>query len=108
MIGEHTSAAAAYVAMTRGRQHNTAHIVADSVADARAQWIDGLRPRRRRPRAGACLVDGRPGHRPVRTIPRASKNAAAKAIWIQAGTRNASAVPGARPNVRTRRRSVTG
>ena len=38
VIGEHTSAAAAYVGMTRGRQGNTAHIVADSVADARAQW----------------------------------------------------------------------
>ena len=32
------TAAAAYVAMTRGRQHNTAHIVADSVMDARTQW----------------------------------------------------------------------
>jgi ATP-dependent exoDNAse (exonuclease V) alpha subunit len=38
VIGEHTSAAGAYVAMTRGRQHNTAHIVAESVTDARAQW----------------------------------------------------------------------
>jgi hypothetical protein len=38
VIGDHTGAAAAYVAMTRGRQHNTAHLVADSVADARAQW----------------------------------------------------------------------
>ena len=38
VIGEHTSAAAAYVAMTRGRQHNTAHIVAESVMDARTQW----------------------------------------------------------------------
>ena len=37
-IGEHTSAAGAYVAMTRGRQHNTAHIVAESVMDARSQW----------------------------------------------------------------------
>jgi exodeoxyribonuclease V alpha subunit len=38
VIGEHTGAAAAYVAMTRGRQRNTAHLVADSVADARAKW----------------------------------------------------------------------
>ena len=76
VIGEHTSAAAAYVAMTRGRQHNTAHIVAESVMDARTQWADGLRARRRRPRTGACLVDGRPGHRPVRTSAGASRNAA--------------------------------
>ena len=38
VIGDHTGAASAYVAMTRGRQHNAAHLVADSVADARAQW----------------------------------------------------------------------
>ncbi len=39
LMGEHTSAAAAYVGMTRGREHNTAHLVADTVADARDQWI---------------------------------------------------------------------
>jgi exodeoxyribonuclease V alpha subunit len=38
VIGEHTGAAAAYVAMTRGRHRNTAHLVADSLADARTQW----------------------------------------------------------------------
>lgn len=26
--------------MTRGRHHNTAHIVADTVGDARQQWIE--------------------------------------------------------------------
>ena len=40
VIGEHTGAAAAYVAMTRGRASNTAHVVAESVDDARQQWID--------------------------------------------------------------------
>ncbi|HXH79281.1 MobF family relaxase [Nocardioides sp.] len=40
VIGEHTGAAAAYVAMTRGRESNTAHVVAESVEDARKQWID--------------------------------------------------------------------
>jgi conjugative relaxase-like TrwC/TraI family protein len=40
LIGEHTGAAAAYVAMTRGRDNNTAHVVAESVDDARQQWID--------------------------------------------------------------------
>jgi ATP-dependent exoDNAse (exonuclease V) alpha subunit len=39
VLGEHTGAAAAYVAMTRGRQNNTAHLVADSLEDARGQWI---------------------------------------------------------------------
>ncbi|MGA8211524.1 MAG: helicase C-terminal domain-containing protein, partial [Nocardioidaceae bacterium] len=39
-IGETTGAAAAYVAMTRGQQTNVAHLVAESVEDARKQWID--------------------------------------------------------------------
>jgi hypothetical protein len=37
-VGEHTSAASAYVGMTRGRNTNTAHLVADSVDSARQQW----------------------------------------------------------------------
>jgi len=37
-IGDTTGAAAAYVAMTRGRQSNVAHLVAESVEDARQQW----------------------------------------------------------------------
>ena len=37
-IGETTGAAAAYVAMTRGRHSNVAHLVAESVEDARKQW----------------------------------------------------------------------
>ena len=40
LLGETTGAAAAYVAMTRGRKGNTAHLVAGSVADARAHWIE--------------------------------------------------------------------
>jgi exodeoxyribonuclease V alpha subunit len=40
LIGDATGAAAAYVGMTRGRHHNTAHLVADTLDDARAQWID--------------------------------------------------------------------
>ena len=39
-IGEHTGAASAYVAMTRGREANTAHLVAETLADARRQWIE--------------------------------------------------------------------
>ncbi|MDE0775110.1 MAG: relaxase domain-containing protein [Nocardioides sp.] len=40
VVGEHTGAAAAYVAMTRGRHHNVAHLVADTVDEARRQWIE--------------------------------------------------------------------
>jgi exodeoxyribonuclease V alpha subunit len=40
VIGETTGAAATYVAMTRGRQTNVAHLVAESVEDARKQWVD--------------------------------------------------------------------
>jgi exodeoxyribonuclease V alpha subunit len=39
-IGDTTGAAAAYVAMTRGRASNTAHLVAESLEDARKQWVD--------------------------------------------------------------------
>jgi exodeoxyribonuclease V alpha subunit len=38
-IGDTTGAAAAYVAMTRGRHGNVAHLVAETVDDAREQWI---------------------------------------------------------------------
>ena len=38
-IGETTGAAAAYVAMTRGRHDNTTHLVAATVEDARQQWV---------------------------------------------------------------------
>ena len=39
LLGDHTGAASAYVAMTRGRHTNTAHLVATTTTDARAQWI---------------------------------------------------------------------
>ncbi|MFC7503709.1 AAA family ATPase, partial [Nocardioides sp. GCM10030258] len=38
-LAESTGAAATYVAMTRGRHANTAHLVADSITEAREQWI---------------------------------------------------------------------
>jgi exodeoxyribonuclease V alpha subunit len=40
LIGEHTGAASAYVGMTRGRERNIAHLVAESIEDARTQWIE--------------------------------------------------------------------
>ena len=39
LLGEQTGAAGAYVGMTRGRDTNTAHLVAESVEDARALWV---------------------------------------------------------------------
>ncbi len=39
-LGGTTGAAAAYVAMTRGRHSNTAHLVAETLEDARKQWVD--------------------------------------------------------------------
>ncbi|RNM15326.1 AAA family ATPase [Nocardioides pocheonensis] len=41
-LSETTGAAAAYVAMTRGRETNTAHLVAESVDEARQQWVDAF------------------------------------------------------------------
>jgi conjugative relaxase-like TrwC/TraI family protein len=38
LLGEHTSAASTYVAMTRGRDDNVAHLVAETLEDARRQW----------------------------------------------------------------------
>ncbi|MCW2756251.1 MAG: ATP-dependent exoDNAse [Marmoricola sp.] len=38
VLGEHTSAASAYVAMTRGRDNNVAHVVATDIDDAHRQW----------------------------------------------------------------------
>jgi len=38
IVGEHTSAASAYVAMTRGRHDNIAHLIAEDEANARRQW----------------------------------------------------------------------
>jgi ATP-dependent exoDNAse (exonuclease V) alpha subunit len=39
-IGETTGAAGAYVALTRGRESNVAHLVAASADDARQQWSE--------------------------------------------------------------------
>jgi conjugative relaxase-like TrwC/TraI family protein len=40
LVGEHSGAASAYVGMTRGRERNVAHLVAESVEHARKQWCD--------------------------------------------------------------------
>ena len=40
LVGETTGAAAAYVGMTRGRNRNIAHLVADTLDEARSHWIE--------------------------------------------------------------------
>lgn len=40
LVSEHSGAGSTYVAMTRGRNQNTAHLVAETVEDARKQWCD--------------------------------------------------------------------
>jgi len=42
LMSETTSAAAAYVGMSRGRHHNVAHLVADTPEQARALWEQAL------------------------------------------------------------------
>ncbi len=42
VAGETTTAAATYVGMTRGRHHNTAHLVADTPEQARTIWEQAL------------------------------------------------------------------
>lgn len=45
-LDEGTTAAAGYVAMTRGRHTNTAHLVADDREAARTQWVDAFHHQR--------------------------------------------------------------
>ncbi|NEK84892.1 relaxase domain-containing protein [Blastococcus saxobsidens] len=39
VIGEHTGAGSAYVGMTRGREADTAHLIAADADEAREQWV---------------------------------------------------------------------
>jgi hypothetical protein len=42
LLGEHTTSAGAYVGMTRGRDNNVAHLVADDPDQARKLWNDAF------------------------------------------------------------------
>ncbi len=42
VVSDHSGAAATYVGMSRGRGRNVAHLVADTVADARDQWTSAF------------------------------------------------------------------
>ena len=67
LIGEHTGAASAYVGMTRGRERNVAHLVAESDR-GRPHAVDrGVRARPRRPRSVALRGAGCRSHRPLRS-----------------------------------------
>ncbi|WP_308281089.1 MobF family relaxase [Pimelobacter sp. 30-1] len=57
VVGDNTGAAAAYVAMTRGRHNNVAHLVADTIDEARQQWIEVF---------GRDRADLGPGHAATR------------------------------------------
>lgn len=83
VLGETTGAASAYVGMTRGRHHNAAHLVAESVDDARSQWVDvfsrdraDLGPRHAAHRA-ANDIDRYGPNAPSRRSPAAAMQAAA-------------------------------
>ncbi len=77
-LGETTGAASAYVAMTRGRHHNTAHLVAETIDDARAQWV-GVFSRDR-----ADLGPSHAAHRAADDIDRYGPNATPRPATLQA------------------------
>ena len=86
LVGDHTGAASAYVGMTRGRERNVAHLVAESVEDARKQWVDvfsrdraDLGPARAREAAAEAIdrygpVAPRYARRPAAGVRRAEEN----------------------------------
>jgi len=75
LIGKHTTEAAAYVAMTRGRDNNLADLVADSTDDARRQWIEVFG------RDRADLGPAHAAHRAANDIERYGLNASSLAHW---------------------------
>lgn len=77
-LGETTGAASAYVGMTRGRHRNVAHLVAESVNDARSQWVDVFN------RDRADLGPRHAAERAVEDIDRYGPNAQPRAAVLQA------------------------
>ncbi|CAB4958982.1 unannotated protein [freshwater metagenome] len=77
-FGETTGAASAYVAMTRGRHLNVAHLVAETIDDARAQWVDVFS------RDRADLGPGHAGQRAAEDIDRYGPNAHPSGAGLQA------------------------
>ncbi len=77
-LGETTGATSAYVAMTRGRHHNTAHLVAESIDDARSQWVDVFS------RDRADLGPRHAAYRAANDIDRYGPNAQPRSLVMQA------------------------
>ena len=78
VVDHHTGGASAYVGMTRGRDFNTAHLVADSLDDAKQQWVDtfgrdraDLGPAHARQQALQAIDQYGPNARPRRPSPAA-------------------------------------
>src|SRR5690606_37648739 len=100
ILTDATSAASVYVGMTRGRNENALHIVAENLADARVQFIEAME----RDRADRGLTDatrraveevaGLTEHGPVRfvsdeiaaLVQRATTAEAQAARWQQVST----------------------
>ena len=93
LIGEHTGAAAAYVAMTRGRETNTAHLVAENLDDARKQWVEVFGRDRADLGPAHARAPGDRRHRPLR--PQCTPPPGAPAATAVSSTFGAE--PGARP-----------
>ena len=86
-LGETTGAASAYVGMTRGRHRNTAHLIAESLDDARGQWVDIFN------RDRADLGPGHAAERAADDIDRYGPNAHPPgAIGLQAAALQAAAL----------------
>ena len=67
LVGEHTGAASAYVGMTRGRERNVAHLVAETTDDARRQWVEVFGRDRADLGPSHALQQARVGRRPLRS-----------------------------------------
>jgi hypothetical protein len=83
-LGETTGAASAYVAMTRGRHRNVAHLVAESLDEARSQWVDVFN------RDRADLGPGYAAERAADDIDRYGPNAHPPATGLQAAALQAA------------------
>ena len=113
LIGDHTSASSAYVGMTRGRDRNTAHLVAASLQDARRQWVEvfgrdraDLGPTHAARRAAEEIDRYGPNAPlpPVACARRTSRGAAPGACrrpsWSAANSNDATGRPWRRPDTR--------
>ncbi|PWN03211.1 AAA family ATPase [Nocardioides silvaticus] len=98
-LGETTGAATAYVGMTRGRHRNVAHLIAETIDDARSQWIDiFIRDR-------ADLGPSHAAERATDDIDRYGSSAPPRSVGLQAaalrhGPRRPQPIPAPQPTPR--------